>query len=380
MDFDLTEDHLRLREMVRDFARSEIAPNAAAWDRDGTFPAGAVRRMGELGLMGVQIPEAYGGAGLDPISGAIVVEEIARADASSSVILSVNNSLVCNLILKHGSEEQKRRILPDLASGRKLGCYGLSEPGAGSDSANQKTRAVRDGSDYVLTGTKNFITTGSEADVAIVIATTDPALGKKGISAFVVPTDTPGFRPGKPEKKMGLHASPTTEIHLENCRVPAPDRIGEEGAGLKIALSTLDEGRIGIGAQAVGIAQASLDAAISYSKERTQFGSPIASFQSVQWMLADMATEIEAARLLVYRAAHAKTRGGRYTREAAMAKLFASETCRRATEKAVQIHGGYGYTRDYPVERYFRDGRITEIYEGTSQMQRLVIARGLLGE
>ena len=317
---------------------------------------------------------------MDSVSYCMAIAEISGACASLGTILSVNNSLVCEGIKRFGSEEQRKRFLPDLASGRKIGCYCLSEPEAGSDSGNQRTSATLDGGHYALNGTKNFITTGSEADMAIVMAVTDKAKGKKGgISSFIVDTKTPGFQPATPEGKMGLHGSPTVQIHFDNCRVPAANRLpGLGGDGFKIALGILDCGRVGIAAQALGIGRAALAASIRYAKERKQFGRPIAEFQSIQWMLADMATELDAAELLTFRAAVAKDTKPRFTREASMAKLYASEAANRAARKAVQIHGGYGYTKDYEVERHFRDARVTEIYEGTSEIQRLVIALQVL--
>ena len=385
MDYELTEDQKALRDLVRQFVAKEIAPRAREIDAAGKYPRDLVKKAAELGLCGVTVPEEYGGAGMDSICYALAIAEVSGACASLGTILSVNNSLVCEGIRRYATEEQKRAWLPDLASGRKIGCYCLSEPEAGSDSGNQKTSADKDGDFYVLNGTKNFITTGTEADVAIVMAVTDKAKGKKGgISSFVVDTKTPGFRPALPEKKMGLHCSPTVQIHFENCRVPAANKlVGLGGDGFKIALGILDCGRIGIAAQALGIGRAALAASVKYAHERHQFGKAIADFQSIQWMIADMAMELDAAELLIYRASMAKDRAAkdptpRFTREASMAKLFASEAANRAARKAVQIHGGYGYTKDYEVERHFRDARITEIYEGTSEIQRLVIAMQVL--
>jgi alkylation response protein AidB-like acyl-CoA dehydrogenase len=380
--FVLSEEQQMARQMAREFAEREILPAASRWDREGICPVDVLREMGGLGLMGMTVPVEHGGAGMDSVSYVLAMEEIARADAAVSVMMSVNNSLVCNVLDGWGTEEQKKVYLRPLASGEKLGCYCLSEPDAGSDASGQKTTALRRGDHYVLNGTKNFITNGDIADYGIVMAATDRSKGKKGISCFVVDMKSPGCRPGKREKKMGLHASPTTEVHFEDCRVPAGQRIGEEGEGFKIALATLDVGRIGIAAQAVGIARAALEASVKYAKDRKQFGRPIGEFQSIQWKLADLATEIDAARLLTWRAAAVRDRslqgGDRFTQEAAMAKLFASEVCYRATDQAIQIHGGYGYVKDYPVEKLFRDGRVTQIYEGTSEIQRLVIARHLL--
>jgi butyryl-CoA dehydrogenase len=324
------------------------------------------------------VPQAYGGSGMDLVSYVVAMEEISRAWASLSVVMSVHNSLVCTPLLRFGSQAQKENFLPLLARGEKLGCYALTEPGAGSDAGAIQTRAARSADSYVLNGQKIFTTNGSHADFALVYAVTDSAKGKKGISAFLVDTRTPGFCVGKLEDKLGLRSSDTAAVNFEDCRVPESNRLGAEGDGFRIALSTLDGGRIGIAAQALGIAQACLDEALGYAKERRQFGQAIASFQAIQWMLADMATEIEAARLLAYRAAWLAERETRFTREAAMAKLFASEAANRSAYKALQIFGGYGYTKEFPVERFFRDARITTLYEGTSEIQRLVIARALL--
>ncbi|MGE4159245.1 MAG: acyl-CoA dehydrogenase [Planctomycetota bacterium] len=379
MDFSLTEDHKMLQQSVRDFAREVLRPKAAEVDATGEFPREQVRQMAALGLMGICMPETYGGAGMDSLAYALAVEEVAWGDAACSVVMSVNNSLVCEAIYKMGSEELKKTILPPLARGDEIGCFCLSEPGSGSDAGSLKTRADKQGNDYILNGSKIFITSGGQAQRAIVMAATDPAAGKKGISCFVVDCNSPGMKFGPPEHKMGLHGSHTTEMHMENVKVPASRLIGKEGDGFKIALMTLDCGRIGIAAQALGIARAALEESLKYAKERQQFGKPIAEFQAIQFKLSDMATELDAARLLVWRAAVMKGQGLKMTREAAMAKLKASEVCRMVTREAVQIHGGYGYTKEFPVERFYRDGRITEIYEGTSEIQRLVIARDLLG-
>jgi butyryl-CoA dehydrogenase len=379
MDFHLSEEHRLIQDTVRSFASTEILPVAAELDRDARFPAEIIRRASELGLLGMMVPPEYGGAGLDTISYLIAIEEIARACAGTSVIISVNNSLVCDPILRYGTEEQKRRYLPDLAQGRKLGCYCLTEPEAGSDAASIQTTAREDGEEWVLNGTKVFVTNGVEAEICIVYARSEPEPGARGISAFIVEKDRPGISVGKVERKLGIKASSTAEIHLEDCRIPKENLLGRRGEGFRIALSTLDGGRLGIAAQALGIARACLEESIAYARERRQFGQPIASFQAIQWWIADMATRIEAARLLVYRAASLRDRGRAYTKEAAMAKLFASETAMWAAHKAVQIHGGYGYIQDYPAERHFRDAKITEIYEGTSEIQRLVIARHVLG-
>lgn len=378
MRFELNEEQRLFQEMVRDFAAREVAPLAKQVDEEGIFPQETVKKMGELGLMGVAIPEEYGGAGSDNVCYAIGMEEIARACASTSVIMSVNNSLVADALYKFGSEAQKRRYLIPLAGGTLLGCFALSEPGAGSDASAQQTVVAREGDVFVLNGTKNFITNALEADLALVFATVDRPLRAKGVCAFLVEKGTPGFTITKVEKKLGLKGTSCCQVVFEQCRVPADNLLGEVGQGFKIAMTTLDAGRIGIAAQAVGIAQAALDISIRYAKERVAFEKPIASFQAIQWMIADMAVQIEAARLLTYRAAWLKDKGLRHTRESAMAKLFASETASRAATKALQIHGGYGYLYDFQAQRLFRDARITEIYEGTSEIQRLVIANQLL--
>jgi len=378
MDFDLTDEQRMIREMAQSFAQKEVLPKAAELDETGRFPEELVRQMAGLGLMGVAVPEEYGGAGMDNICYAIATEEIARACASTAVILSVNNSLACAPILSFGSEEQKRKYLVSLASGKHLGCFGLTEPGAGSDAGSQKTTAVREGSHYVLNGTKNFITNATQADICILFAMTDREKKHKGITAFILDMKMQGITVGKKEVKLGICASATASIILEDVKIPVANRLGNEGEGFKIAMHTLDGGRIGIAAQAIGIARASLEDSLAYAKERKQFGQPIANFQAIQWMLADMATEIDAARMLTYRAAWRKDRNLRYTKESAMAKLYASEAAMRASVKGIQIHGGYGYIREYPAERHFRDAKITEIYEGTSEIQRLVIASDLL--
>jgi butyryl-CoA dehydrogenase len=378
MVFDLTEEQRMIEEMARSFAQKEVLPKAAELDETGRFPEELVRQMAGLGLMGVAVPEEYGGAGMDNICYAIAMEEISRACASTSVILSVNNSLACDPILSFGSEEQKRNYLVPLATGKHLGCFGLTEPGAGSDAGSQKTTAVRDGNQYVLNGTKNFITNAPQADTCILFAMTDREKKHKGITTFILDMKKKGVTVGKEEKKLGICASATASIILEDVTIPAENRLGNEGEGFKIAMHTLDGGRIGIAAQAIGIARASLEDALAYAKERKQFGQPITNFQAIQWMLADMATEIDAARLLTYRAAWRKDRNLRYTKESSMAKLYASEAAMRASVKGIQIHGGYGYIREYPAERHFRDAKITEIYEGTSEIQRLVIASALL--
>ncbi len=378
MVFDLTDEQEMIRDMARNFAQKEVLPKAAELDETARFPEELVRQMAELGFMGVAVPEEYAGAGMDNICYAIAMEEISRACASTSVIMSVNNSLACDPILTFGSEEQKRKYLVPLASGRQLGCFGLTEPGAGSDSGSQKTTAVRDGSRYVVNGTKNFITNAPQADTCVLFTMTDKEKKHKGITAFILDMKTDGVTVGKNEKKLGISASATASIILEDAKIPAENRIGNEGDGFKIAMHTLDGGRIGIAAQAIGIARASLEDSLTYAKERRQFGQPIANFQAIQWMLADMATEIDAARLLTYRAAWLKDRSVRHSKESSMAKLYASEAAMRASVKGIQIHGGYGYIREYPAERHFRDAKITEIYEGTSEIQRLVISSALL--
>ncbi len=378
MNFELTQEQQLFREMVREFAAKEVAPLAKRVDEEGMFPRETIKQIGELGLMGVVIPTEYGGAGADNVCYAIAIEEIARACASTSVIVSVNNSLVADPIYKFGTEAQKRKYLIPIAGGNMLGCFALSEPGAGSDAAGQQTTARKDGNAFTLNGTKNFITNALEADIALVFATVDRHLRAKGICAFIVEKGTPGFSITKVEKKLGIKGSSCCQLLFEDCRVPEGNLLGEVGQGFKIAMATLDAGRIGIAAQAVGIAQAALDMSLSYATQRQAFDKPIASFQAIQWMIADIANQTEAARLLTYRAAWMKDRGVQYTKESAMAKLFASETASRAATKALQIHGGYGYIYDFAAQRLFRDARITEIYEGTSEIQRLVIAQHLL--
>ncbi len=380
MDFFLSEEQRLVRDMVRDLALKEIAPRAAQVDKAEEFPAENLRKLAELGLMGLPYPEEVGGGGGDYLSYAIAVEEIARACGSTALVYAAHVSLGCGPIYYFGTEEQKQRWLPRLCSGQGLGAFGLTEPGAGSDAGATRTTAVRDGDDYILNGSKMWITSGAIADVVTCSAKTDPQAGTRGISCFLVEKGTPGFIPGKNEPKMGLKGSVTSALSFENCRVPAANRLGKEGEGFKQMLITLDAGRIGIGAMALGLAQAALDEAMRYAKERIQFGQPIANFQAIQWMIADMATEIDAARLMVYRAAAMKDAGLPFTKEAAMAKLFASEAAERAAFKALQIHGGYGYSREYPVERIYRDQRLCSIGEGTSEIQRLVIARQVLGK
>jgi butyryl-CoA dehydrogenase len=378
MEIELNDEQDLLRDTVRRFALEVVKPRAKEIDETGEFPRGFYDQAGELGLAGVAVPEEYGGAGMDALSYALVIEEVSRVCATSGVILSVNNSLVCDPILKWGNEEQKKEFLTPLAAGRKLGCFALTEPGAGSDAASLRSTARRDGDDYVLNGNKIFITNGTDADVALVFASVDLAKKHKGITAFLVPTDTPGYSHGTHEFKLGVNASGTTELAFTDMRIPAKNRLGEEGDGFKVAMSTLDGGRIGIAAQAVGIAQGAFEEALAYAQEREQFGKHLADFQAIQFYLADMATELDAARLLTWKAAWAKENQKRYTLEAAHAKLYASEMAQRVTNKALQIHGGYGYTKEYNVERYFRDARITEIYEGTSEIQKMVIADWVL--
>lgn len=380
MIFELNEEQLILQRTVHEFAEDRVKPRAAELDETGNFPAEIIREMATLGLMGVAIPEEYGGAGMDNICYVIAIEEISRACASTGVIMSVNNSLVCDPIYSNGNEEQLAKYLIPLASGNKLGCFGLTEPEAGSDASNQKTRAVKEGDFWVINGAKNFITNGKEADVCVLFAMTDKSQGVRGISTFIVEKGTPGFMVGKIEKKLGIIASSTAELIFEDCRIPDQNLLGIVGKGFKVAMETLDGGRIGIAAQALGIARAAFEASLLYSKERVQFGKPIADKQAIQWMLADMATEIDAARLLTLRAAYKKDKGQLYGKESSMAKLFASETAMKVTTKAIQVHGGYGYIKEYPVERHFRDAKITEIYEGTSEIQRMVIASNLLRE
>ncbi|MFQ5701079.1 MAG: acyl-CoA dehydrogenase [Acidobacteriota bacterium] len=379
MRLELDEEHRSLRHSIRSFAESEIRPHAAESDRTRRFPTAEVKKAAELGLMGVMIPEEFGGAGMDSLSYVLIIEEISRVDASLGVILSVNNSLYCHPIAMFGTPEQKRKYLEPFAKGEKLGCYCLTEPDSGSDAGSMKTRAERSGEKWILNGSKVFVTNGVAADAAIVYAKTDPsAPSSKGISAFIVEKDFPGYSTGKPETKLGITSSGSVEIVLDNCEVPGENLLGEVDHGFRIALHTLDGGRIGIAAQSLGIAQGAFDEAIRYSKERKQFGVPISRHQAIQFYLADMATEIDAARLLTYRAAMAKDTQERYTLEASMAKLFASEIANKVATKAVQIFGGYGYINEYPVERYFRDARICEIYEGTSEIQRLVISSQIL--
>jgi alkylation response protein AidB-like acyl-CoA dehydrogenase len=383
MDFTLSEEHLMIRDMTRDFAQNEIAPIAAHFDETGEFPMETIMKMGAQGLMGIEVPEEYGGAGMDTLAYVIALEEICKADAAHGTIMSVNNSLFCYGILRFGSEAQKQKFVTPVASGKVIGAYALTEPQSGSDAGNMRVTAVLsgDGSHYVLNGTKSWITSGPVAKYILVFVQTDPDAKPRhrGVTALLVDTEEPGFNRGKTEPKLGIRASATCEIHFENYRCPVEHRLGEDGEGFKIAMAVLDAGRIGIAAQAVGIAQAAYEASVNYACERTAFGQPIGQFQMIQQKLADMKTRIEASRLLVYQAALAKTRskhtGERYTLEASMAKLFASETATWVANQAVQIHAGMGYSKELPVERYYRDAKITEIYEGTSEVQRMVIAR-----
>lgn len=380
MDFELTEEQQMFKSMVRDFATRELEPVAAQIDEDERFPAESIQKMAELGLFGVTIPEEYEGSGGDNIHFVIAGEEIAHACAATCAIWGASLSLGCHAIYDYGSEEQKRRWVGPLARGQKLACFGLTESMAGSDAAAIQSTAVRQGNDYILDGTKVFITNGDVADIAVVFATVDRSLGYRGICGFVIEKGSPGFYAGKREHKLGIRASTTTELVMENCRVPEENRLGEEGRGFRVAIGTIDGSRLFVSAQALGIAQAAFDASLHYARERQQFGQPIANFQAIQWMLADMTTTVDAARLLTYRAAWLKDREFPFIKEAAMAKVFASEVAMAVTTKAIQILGGYGYVKDYPLERYFRDAKITEIYEGTSEMQRMTIARHILSE
>jgi butyryl-CoA dehydrogenase len=380
MNFELSSEQQLIRNTARDFATREIAPAAAEIDRTHQFPRKLFSRLGELGLLGIMVPEKWGGGGGDALSYAIALEEVARACASTAVAMSVQASLVCAVILKEGDDAQRARWLPELAAGRKIGSFALSEPEAGSDAKAQRTRAVRQDDRWLISGTKNFITNAPVADVIIVFATTDASKGSKGITAFLVPTDTPGLKIGPADEKLGIRGAPSAQVFFTDCAVGDDARLGPEGEGFKIAMRSLDGGRIGIAAQALGIARAAFEDATRYALERKTFGQPIAEHQAIQFKLADMRTEIEAARLLLWRAAVKKDRGERYGTEAAMAKLFASEVANRAAKEGVQIFGGYGYLADFPAERHFRDAKITEIYEGTSEIQRLVIASALLKE
>ncbi|HLA99293.1 MAG TPA: acyl-CoA dehydrogenase [Anaerolineales bacterium] len=377
--FPLSEEHQMIRQAARDFAQNEIAPIAAEFDESGEFPSKTVKKMGEMGFMGIEVPEKYGGAGMDTLAYVLALEEISKADAAHGTIMSVNNSLFCYGILKFGTEPQKQKFLSEVASGSAIGAYSLTEPMSGSDSGAMRSRAARVGDHYILNGRKSWVTSAPVADYIVVFSLTEPEKKHHGITAFIIETDKPGFSRGKKEPKLGIRASATSEIVFEDHRVPVENRLGEEGEGFKIAMTVLDAGRIGIAAQALGIAEAAYEASLTYSREREAFGQKIGAFQAISFKLADMKTRIEASRLLVYNAAMAKERAkdsnSRFTLEASIAKLFASETAMFAAHAAVQIHGGVGYSREFPVERYFRDAKITEIYEGTSEIQRLVISR-----
>jgi len=382
--FPLSDEHRMIRDAARDFAQKEIAPIAAQFDESGEFPYETIKKMGGMGFMGIEVPEQYGGAGMDTMAYVLAMEEIAKVDASHSVIMSVNNSLYCHGIMTFGTEEQKQKFLKPVASGAAIGAYSLTEPMSGSDAGTMKSRAVRDGDFYVLNGRKSWVTSGPIADYFVVFTVTDPAKKQKGISAFLIDAkNSPGFIRGKKEPKLGIRASATSELIFENCRVPAANMLSREGDGFKIAMTVLDVGRIGIGTQALGIAEAAYEASVSYAREREAFGQKIGEFQGTGFKIADMKTRIEASRLLIYNAAMAKesskTTGERFSLQSSMAKLFASETAMFCAHAAVQIHGGMGYSKELPVERYFRDAKITEIYEGTSEIQRMVISRAELG-
>jgi hypothetical protein len=373
----LSEDHLAVQDAVRQYVQAEVAPHAAAWDKSHTFPAAALKGLAALGCYGVAVPAEWDGAGLDYLALALILEEVAAGDGATSTVVSVNNCPVCSILLAYGNADQKERFLKPLARGDMLGAFCLTEPHVGSEAGGLKTTAVKDGNAYVINGVKQFITSGKNGDVAIVMAVTDKAAGKKGISAFLVPTKTPGYTVARVEDKLGQHASDTAQINFENCRVPAENLLGEEGMGLKIALSGLEGGRIGIASQAVGMARAAFEAALRYSKERSSFGQPIFQHQAVQFKLADMATQIEAARQLIWHAASLKDAGRPCLKEAAMAKLYASEMAERVCSDAIQVFGGYGYVSDFPVERIYRDVRVCQIYEGTSEVQKILIGRAL---
>jgi len=382
--FPLNSEHRMIRDSARDFAQREIAPIAAQFDESGDFPYETVKKMGTMGFMGIEVPEQYGGAGMDTLAYVLALEEISKVDASHGVIMSVNNSLFCHGILKFGTEQQKQKYLVPVASGRSIGAYSLTEPMSGSDAGTMRSRATREGDYYILNGHKSWVTSGPVADYIVVFMMTDPEKKQKGITAFLIDAkNSPGFSRGKKEPKLGIRASATSELIFENCRIPITDRLSDEGDGFKIAMTVLDVGRIGIASQALGIAEAAYEASISFAREREAFGQKIGEFQGISFKIADMKTRIEAARLLIYNAAMAKERskttGERFTLQSSLAKLFASETAMFCSHAAVQIHGGLGYSKELPVERYFRDAKITEIYEGTSEIQRLVISRGELG-
>ena len=377
--FPFTQEHEMIRQAARDFAQNEIAPIAAEFDESGDFPAQTIKKMGEMGFMGIEVPEEYGGAGMDTLAYVLALEEICKADASHGTIMSVNNSLFCYAILKFGTEEQKHKFIKPVASGNAIGAYSLTEPMSGSDAGTMRSRAVRDGDHYILNGRKSWVTSGPVADFVLLFIMTEPEKKHRGVTAFITEADQPGFVRGKKEPKLGIRASATSEIAYEDYRVPLENRLGQEGEGFKIAMAVLDAGRIGIAAQALGISEAAYQASLEYSREREAFGQKIGQFQGIAFKLADMKTRIEASRLLTYNAAMAKERskttGARFSLEASMAKLFASETATFVADEAVQIHGGMGYSKELPVERYYRDAKITQIYEGTSEIQRLVIAR-----
>lgn len=382
--FPLTAEHKMIRDSARDFAKTEIAPIASQFDESGEFPFETIKKMGALGFMGIEVPEQYGGAGMDTMSYVLALEEICKVDASHGVIMSVNNSLYCHGIMKFGTEDQKEKFLKPVASGRSIGAYSLTEPMSGSDAGTMKSQAKLDGDTYILNGRKSWVTSGPIADYIVVFMMTDPGKKQKGISAFLIDTqNSPGFARGKKEPKLGIRASATSELIFENCRIPATQRLSSEGDGFKIAMTVLDAGRIGIASQALGIAEAAYEASLTFAREREAFGQKIGEFQGISFKIADMKTRIEAARLLIYNAAFAKenskTTGERFTLQSSIAKLFASETAMFCAHSAVQIHGGLGYSRELPVERYFRDAKITEIYEGTSEIQRVVISRSELG-
>lgn len=378
MNFDLTEEQALVQEMARSFAERDVAPRTRDLDKNSEWPADLVKKMGELGLLGVAVPEELGGAGADNVSYALAMEEIARHCASTSVIMSVNNSLVCDPLLKFANDDQKQRFLKPLAAGDQLGCFGLTEPASGSDASRMNTVAEEDGDHWVINGSKNWITNGPHADTMILFAAHDREAGYKGTTAFIIENGTPGYNPQPRDHKLGIHAAHSCTVFFENCRVPKANQLGDKGMGFKIAMATLDGGRIGIAAQALGIARAALEESVEYSKERKAFGEPIANKQAIQFKLADMAMELDAARLLTLRAATMKDKGVRHSKESAMAKLMASEVSTRVAHQNIQVHGGYGYSTEYDAERHYRDARITEIYEGTSEIQRIVIAANVL--
>ena len=378
MDFQLTEDQIMVRDLARKFSKEKLADLAEEADVQGAIKPEVIKELAELGFCGISTPPDYGGNGFDTISYTLIIEELSKVDASVGVVVAVTNTLAQDPILEYGSDDLKKKYIPQLAAGEKLGAFALTEPDAGCDAANTKTTAVKQGDFYILNGQKTFITNGDIADTFIIFASTNQELGSKGISAFVVERDFEGFDSGKPFDKLGIRSSTQTELYLEDCKVPAANLIGEEGQGFKIALATLDAGRISIAAQALGISEGAFDQAVEYAKTRVQFGRPISKFQAIQFMFADMATDIEASRMLIYNAAMLKENGVRFSKEAAMAKLFTSEACHRVVQKALQIHGGYGYMKEYPIERMYRDQRITELYEGTSEIQRMVISASVL--